>query len=379
MRLEEYKSGTFRQQFQYRSFQPSLVNHLWQWDEPQIDTLLAEANRRLGELNGLSLIVPDLDRFIQMHVVKEAQTSSRIEGTRTGMDEAIQDDPAEIEPEKRDDWKEVRNYIEAMNQSVAALAELPLSNRLLCNAHRILMQGARGETKSPGEFRRSQNWIGGATIDDAVFVPPHHEDVPEFMGDLENFWHNAAIHVPELIRIGITHYQFETVHPFLDGNGRIGRLLITLYLVDKKLLQHPCLYISDHLERNRTAYYDALERVRRTSDLEHWLRFFLVAVIETAKRSTETFQEILRLRGETTEKLGALGQKGVNAGRIVDYLYAKPFATSKELSTRLEMSQTTTDRMLAELVKLDIVREATGNKRNRIFYFHEYYMLFLRE
>ncbi len=182
-----------------------------------------------------------------------------------------------------------------------------------------------------------------------------------------------------MIRIGITHYQFETIHPFLDGNGRIGRLLITLYLVDKKLLKHPCLYISDHLERHRATYYDALERVRRTNDLEHWLRFFLVAVIETAKRSTETFQEILRLRGETTEKLATLGSRSVNAGRIVDYLYIKPVTTSKELSVRLELSQATTDRLLTELERLDVIREMTGKQRNRVFYFHEYYSLFLQD
>ena len=211
MTLSEYRSGTWKQQFRYQSFQPTPINQQWCWDDPRLDTLLAEANRRLGELNGLSLIVPDLDRFIHMHVVKEAQQSSRIEGTRTEMDEAIQEDPEEIAPEKRDDWQEVRNYVTAMNQAIKDLKNLPLSNRLLCDTHRTLMQGNRGEKKTPGEFRRSQNWIGGATLQDAVFTPPHHDDLPLLLSDLEAFWHNESIHVPQLIRIALSHYQFETI------------------------------------------------------------------------------------------------------------------------------------------------------------------------
>lgn len=377
MKIEDFQPGNYKPQFQYRSFDPVPVNRPWTWDSPEIHQLLAEASRHVGELNGLSLIVPDVDRFIQMHVVKEAQTSSRIEGTQTEMDEAMEDDPAEISPEKRDDWKEVRNYVQAMNQSIERLQTLPLSNRLLCEAHAILMQGVRGEGKTPGEFRRSQNWIGGATLADAVFIPPHHEDLPALMTDLEAFWHDGTIFVPELIRIAISHYQFETIHPFLDGNGRIGRLLITLYLVSKGLLRLPCLYVSAHLEQHRAAYYDALTAVRTRGDLAHWIRFFLVAINETAKKGVQTFQAIHRLRQTAMTQVQTLGKRAANAQRVLDLLYAKPATTAGALANRLGISQPTADRTLAELRKLGIVHELTGRRRNRVFYFKDYYQLFL--
>ncbi|MFU8848018.1 MAG: Fic family protein [Opitutales bacterium] len=377
MNLSEYQAGTWKAQYQYRSFQPSPVNLQWTWNDPQLNTMLAEANRRLGELNGLSFIVPDLDRFIEMHVVKEAQTSSRIEGTQTGMNEAIQEDPEAIDPEKRDDWREVRNYVTAMHTAIDALHALPLSNRLLCKTHSILMQGARGEHKTPGEFRRSQNWIGGATLADAVFIPPHQDDLPLLLSDLEAFWHNESIHVPHLVRIAISHYQFETIHPFLDGNGRIGRLLITLYLVSKGLLQKPCLYLSAHFEKHRTAYYDALSRARSSNDLNHWIRFFLTAIIETSKQATETFRAILKLRSKTTEQVHTLGRATPNAVRIVDYLYAKPVVTAQELAKQLDINANTANRMVQALRKLDILHEVTGQQRNRVYCFRDYYQLFL--
>ena len=295
MKFETFKAGQWKKRYQYKSFEPVPVNHEWTWEDPTINTLLEQATRALGELNAFSLIVPDVDLFIEMHVLKEAQTSSKIEGTQTGIDEALMPEE-QIRPEKRDDWREVHNYIEAVNTAIAKLQTLPLSNRLLKQTHAILMQGVRGEHKQPGEFRTSQNWIGGSNLSDATFIPPHHDGVTELMGDLEKFWHNEEIAVPHLVRAAISHYQFETIHPFLDGNGRIGRLLIPLYLVSHGLLAKPSLYLSDFFERNRASYYDALMQVRVSNDLIHWVRFFLNGVAQTATKGREIFSQILTLR-----------------------------------------------------------------------------------
>jgi Fic family protein len=297
MKMETFRAGVRRQRYQYKSFEPVPVNQEWVWEDAAINTLLETANRALGELNAFSLIVPDIDLFIEMHVVKEAQTSSRIEGTRTGMEEAVMSEE-QILPEKRDDWREVRNYIEAVNTAIAELQRLPLSNRLLRQTHEILMRGVRGEHKQPGEFRISQNWIGGSSLTDTVFIPPHPDGVPDLMADLEAFWHNELIVVPHLIRVAISHYQFETIHPFLDGNGRIGRLMIPLYLISHGLLAKPSLYLSDFFERNRPSYYDALMRAREANDLIHWVRFFLRGVAETAAKGRDVFQQVLALRTE---------------------------------------------------------------------------------
>jgi Fic family protein len=216
MKLEQFKAGVWRQQYQYKSFQPVPVNQPWIWEDATINALLERATGALGELNAFSLIVPDIDLFIEMHVTKEAQTSSRIEGTQTGLDEALLPED-QVQPEKRDDWREVRNYIDALNTAIGELESFPLSNRLLRETHAILMRGARGEHKQPGEFRSSQNWIGGSSLADAVFIPPHQNDVPVLMGDLEAFWHNETITVPHLVRIAISHYQFEPSIPFWIG------------------------------------------------------------------------------------------------------------------------------------------------------------------
>jgi len=234
MNINEYKSGPFTKQHGYKSFSPNPINREWRINNPEINTLLEEANLRLGELNAFSTFVPDVDVFIRMHIVKEATQSSRIEGTRTRMDEAVLE-AKDISPELKDDWQEVQNYIEAMSHSIKNLEKLPLSSRVIKEAHKILLKGVRRKNKLPGQFRTSQNWIGGATINDAVFVPPHHTLVPDCISDFEKFLNNAEIQVPHLIRIGIAHYQFEAIHPFLDGNGRIGRLLITLYLITQKV------------------------------------------------------------------------------------------------------------------------------------------------
>ena len=376
MKLETFRAGIWRQRYQYKSFEPVPINQQWFWEDPTINTLLGAANRALGELNAFSLIVPDIDLFIEMHVVKEAQTSSRIEGTQTGIDEALMSEE-QIQPEKRDDWREVRNYIDAVNTAMAELKHLPLSNRLLKQTHEILMRGVRGEHKQPGEFRTSQNWIGGSNLTDAVFIPPHPEGVPELMSDLEKFWHNDTITVPHLIRVAISHYQFETIHPFSDGNGRIGRLLIPLYLVSHGLLAKPSLYLSDFFERNRASYYDALMRVRVANDLIHWIRFFLNGMAETATKGREVFQQILALRTETEHAVLKLGKRVVNARQALNLLYRKPIISAADLEQALSVSTPTANALIRDFERLAILKEITGQQRGRSYVFERYLPLFL--
>lgn len=375
MDLKHYRSGKFTKQFGYRSFEPEPINREWVISQPELSILLEEANFRLGELNAFSIILPDVDVFLKMHIVKEATQSSRIEGTQTKMDEAVLGEK-DISPEKRDDWQEVQNYIEAMNYSINRLSKLSVSNRLLREAHKILMKGVRGKHKTPGEFRMSQNWIGGATLNDAKFVPPHYSLLPELMSDLEKFLNNDDIKVPHLIRIGIAHYQFEAIHPFLDGNGRIGRLLITLYLVNQKILNKPTLYVSDFIEKNRQHYYDNLLGVSLKSDIIQWLKFFLVGIVETANNAIDTFNNILKLRSNLENKIITLGKRIPNAKALLQYLYSKPVITVADVIKELEVTKQTANTLIQDFEKLGILKEQTGYKRNRIFVFENYLNLF---
>lgn len=377
MQVEKFIAGQWVQQYQYKSFSPVVVNQGWEWLDPQVNTLLEQASRALAELNALSLMVPDVDLFIRMHILKEANTSSRIEGTQTQMDEAIMR-KEQIAPEKRDDWQEVQNYIEAINVAVEDLKTLPLSNRILKKTHSILMSGVRGEHKMPGEFRISQNWIGGSNLNNAVFVPPHPQEVSDLMSDLEKFWHNENIQVPDLIRIAISHYQFETIHPFLDGNGRIGRLLITLYLVSKELLHKPALYLSDFFERNRGSYYDALTQVRASNDLLHWLKFFLTAVLETATNSKNTFMAIMKLRQDVEHQILALGKRAERAKVLLMHLYQKPLISVNEAAEVLDISHQSANALVKLLEEMHILSEATGYGRNRLYLFESYFSLFIK-
>ena len=376
MNFKDFKAGQWIQQYQYKSFSPVHINSEWTWSDPQINTLLEEAMQAIGELNAFSLIVPDVDLFIRMHVLKEANTSSRIEGTKTEIDEALK--PKEmVAPERRDDWQEVQNYIKAMTQAIEQLGQIPLSNRLLKATHKILLEGVRGEGKLPGEFRKSQNWIGGSGPSNAAFVPPQHTEVPDLMSDLEKFLHNDTIHVPHLIRIAISHYQFETIHPFLDGNGRIGRVLITLYLVSKGILKKPTLYLSAYIEKYKVAYYDALSHVRGSNDLGHWVRFMLTAVRDTAQKGKETFQSILEIRNEVEKAILSLGKRAANASLLLNYLYSRPIITPNEVAEMLSITHQSASSLIRGFEALNILKKWEKTGRNQSYVFGRYFALFL--
>jgi len=256
------------------------------------------------------------------------------------------------------------------------LDKLPLSNRLLKQAHKSLMQGVRGNRKTLGEFRKSQNWIGGASLRDAVFIPPHESSVSGLMSDLEKFLHNENLAIPQLIKIGIAHYQFETIHPFLDGNGRIGRLLITLYLVSNDLLTKPTLYLSDFFEKYRSLYYDNLTRVRTHNDLVRWLKFFLEGVRATSENSIQTFKNIIKLRSDAEAKIAKLGKKQEMAREFLQHLYSSPMVDSSDVVKLFKINISTALRLINDFVKLGILKEITGQKRNRNFVFEGYVKLF---
>ena len=374
--ISRFKSGRYSQQTGYKSFVPELINRQWHIDDPGLASLLSEADRKLGELNAFSQLIPNIDFFIKMHITKEATTSSRIEGTQTNMEEAFIK-KENLDPEKRNDWDEVHNYIQAVKYSIAKLRELPVSTRLIKETHALLLQGVRGEHKLPGSYRSSQNWIG-ATLKDAVFIPPHHSDLDALLGDMENFLHNDEVPVPPLIKIGIIHYQFETIHPFLDGNGRMGRLLITLFLVSNGLLHQPALYLSDFFERNRSHYYDYLHRVRTHNDMQQWLKFFLSGIRETSERSIQTFKDIIQLKDKIEQQLPAAFniRRIDNVKKILAILYQNPITSVAQIQEELALDKSTAARLINDFEKLGWLKELTGFKRNRLFVFEEYMHIF---
>ncbi|MEX1062660.1 MAG: Fic family protein [Balneolaceae bacterium] len=373
--MKNVNAGKYISQGHYESFEPGLIHRNWKLDDMNVIDLLSKADRQLGRLDMYSEYIPNIDLFISMHVAKEAIQSSKIEGTQTYIEEALMD-IEHVSVEKRDDWEEVQNYIAAMNTAIKELEKLPFSSRLIRNTHKVLMQGVRGEQKQPGNFRKSQNWIGGSSINDATFVPPVHESIPTLMGDLEKFMHDESLQIPDLIKIALMHYQFETIHPFLDGNGRVGRLMITLYLVSCGILKQPILYLSDFFEKNRADYYDKLMRVREKNDLKGWVLFFLHGVIETAKSSIQTFDGIMQLQKQIEKNLQTMGARSGNAQKVVYHLYKRPLVSAERVSDVAGVSMPTAYKLISTFEDLNILREVTGAERNRLYIFHEYVNLF---
>lgn len=374
--IEKYQSGHFEKGIGYKFFVPELINNEWSWRTPVINRLLEKAAIKLGELNSFARLVPNIDLFIQLHVTKEAVVSSRIEGTRTNIDEALLP-VEEIKPERKDDWLEVKNYIAALNNAMIELQNLPLSSRLLRNTHKILLQSVRGEHKLPGEFRTSQNWIGGASLSDAVFIPPQYQIVNSLMGDLDNFLNNDQIEVPALIRIAIAHYQFETIHPFLDGNGRIGRLMITLYLVNEGILEKPLLYLSEYFENNKELYYDNLIRVRTHNNMLQWIKFFLVGVEKTASNAVDRLSRVIQLKGDLESQINSgFGRRSNSALTLLNILFQNPVTTIDNAAKKCSLSYKAANDLVRIMQEKKLVEEVTGQSRNRIFIFKPYLDIF---
>jgi Fic family protein len=376
IQIENFKAGEIRQGIGYKYFLPNWVNIEWFWNDAKINKLIENASFQLGQLNSYAKLVPNINLFIHLHITKEAVVSSRIEGTQTHFDEAFLQ-KENILPERKDDWQEVKNYTDALNTAIKALDSLPLSSRIILQTHEMLMQGVRGEKKTPGQYRKSQNWIGGMSLADAVFIPPHHDHLHELIGDLENFIHNDNIEIPLLIKAAILHYQFETIHPFLDGNGRIGRLLITLFLIEKQVLTKPLLYLSSYFEKDKSLYYDNLTRVRTHNDILQWIKYFLVGIEQTAKTAVETLSKVIDLKTNTENLIQSQFGKRLKTGLLLhNYLLQQPLVSIKDVQEVCKL----TPKAAGELVKIfeehKILKEFTGQFRNKIFIYEPYLDLF---
>ncbi|CAC9598524.1 Fic domain protein, Pden_3305 type [uncultured Gammaproteobacteria bacterium] len=373
MRISTFKAGRFQSidAYHYKYFLPEFINHSFEIDSGPLQVQLEKSTRLLGELNAMARMVPDIDLFIMSFINNEATQSSKIEGTQAELDDAFKTEN-DINMEQKDDWLEVFLYIDTIKNAIKKLDELPIGVRLIKQMHKTLLSSGRGKNKMPGEFRTSQNWIGGTSIDSAEFIPPHQNLVSELMSDLEHFLHKQNS-VPDIIKIAIIHYQFETIHPFLDGNGRIGRILIPLYLVNKGTLSKPLFYMSAFFEANKGAYYKKLMNARLKNEFSDWIMFFLKGVEQTAEHSIETLVEIMNLKSDLTKKIqNESGNRSSNNLRLFNELFQTPFLSVGQAKEKLSVSSTTAKHVVDDLVKMNILKELTKNKRNRLFAFQPY-------
>ena len=359
-------------EFRYQSFLPTPLQEVRLKDMGgDFQALLAKTSRLIGRIDGLNSGIPDIDLFISMYVRKEALLSSQIEGTQATLDDIL--DP-EAEENQNADVAEVLNYIKEADFAIKRMNEIPLCLRLLRETHKILMTGIRGSEKDPGEFRNSQNWIGpvGSSLKTASYVPPCTDDMTAALGELEKYINADDAEPDVLIRAALIHYQFETIHPFLDGNGRIGRLLIILYLIQKQLLEKPVLYISYFLKLNRPEYYELLTNVRISGNYEQWLSFFIRALYQTADDALAAIEKLIDLRRMNHKKISGLGRSAKSAGLVYDYIEKRPIIDVGKTSMELQMPFTTVSRAVEHLCQLGILRPTKAVKRNRRFAYEDY-------
>ena len=355
----------------YQSFKPNPLPPIPEIEmDGEIVKLLVDANKQLVKLDTASQLISNADLFISMYVRKEALISSQIEGTQCTLDDVL--DP-EVEANANLDVSDVINYVKATQYALKRLERLPLCCRLIREIHEVLMENVRGQDKTPGEFRHSQNWIGPAncSLKDARYIPPNVEDMQTAMSDLEKYI-NENVDYDPLIRAALIHYQFETIHPFLDGNGRIGRLLILLYLMEQRLIEKPVIYISYFLKKNQIEYYDRISEVRRTGNFEQWIRFFLEAVSKAASDSLEAIRQLSVLHDTNVEKLPKTTRSKDNLRAVFDYIEQYPIIDIKRTAKELEVSYNTVAAAVRKLVELGIMHETTKAARNRVFAYEEY-------
>ena len=373
------RAGRFiRQAGGYRAFVPAALPPPDLTLDPQLQALLSTADLALGRLDGATKLLPDPDFFVLMYVRREAVVSSQIEGTQASLMDVLEYEAEMDQAERRVDVVEIANYVAAMNHGLGLLPTLPISRRLLCEVHAVLMKDVRGgePQKTPAEFRRSQNWIGGASPATARFVPPPWEEVGPAFADLERFLHDDEP-MPALIKAGIAHAQFETIHPFLDGNGRVGRLLISFWLVEQQVIQRPILYPSLFFKENRGDYIERLQAIRDDGAWEDWLAFFVDGIGQVAEEAAGRALEIVQLRDDDQRLIAEkLGKRAPNALALLEHLFRQPVVSAKLVESMVDVSQPTASALVRDLEEISILRERTGKRRNRLFAYQPYLDLF---
>lgn len=376
----ENRAGTYvKQSAGYSAFQPAKLppNPVIEWDD-ELYNLLSKADRALGRLDGSIQTLPDPDLFVFMYVRKEAVLSSQIEGTQSSLNDVLEAEAAIQDSTRPRDVREVLNYVDAMNHGLERLKSLPLSMRLIREIHEHLLRGVRGNQANPGEIRSSQNWIGpgGCTLNEAIFVPPPPHDVAGHLSELEKFLHEQD-NIPPLIKIGLAHSQFETIHPFLDGNGRAGRLLITFFLCHETILTRPVLYISYYFKRHRQEYYELLQSVRDNGDWEPWLKFFLKGIATVSLEATETARAIVSLRERHRNIIiENFGRAAGNGLRILERLYRAPYISIPQVRDALNITYPPAAELVQRFVDAEILNEITGRERNKFYQYSSYIHLF---
>ena len=372
MKLETNRAGILkRMQSDYECFIPHNLKELKLDIDDQLQSLINKAYLLLGRLDGMAITLPDIDLFVSMYVQKEAVISSQIEGTQASLIDVLQKDRNN---EKIKDTEEIVNYIKATNYAFKRLEELPLCMRLIKETHSVLLSGVRGNEKSPGEFRKSQNWIGytRCTLNTASFVPPSPEEMEHSLSDLEKYIHEDSF-IPNLIKIALIHYQFETIHPFLDGNGRMGRLLIVLFLKERGLIEYPVLYLSYFFKKNRNRYYELLNNVRIKGEFEEWIKFFIKGICEISEDAISSIQKIIELKKADIEKIRNIPKGNIsNLLLIYDYLLKHPFLETEDIRRLSDLSKPTVNKLLETLIELEILELVEEKKRYKQYVYRKY-------
>lgn len=372
MKLETNRAGILkRMQSDYECFIPHNLKELKLDIDDQLQSLINKAYLLLGRLDGMAITLPDIDLFVSMYVQKEAVISSQIEGTQASLIDVLQKDRNN---EKIKDTEEIVNYIKATNYAFKRLEELPLCMRLIKETHSVLLSGVRGNEKSPGEFRKSQNWIGytGCTLNTASFVPPSPEEMEHSLSDLEKYIHEDSS-ISNLIKTALIHYQFETIHPFLDGNGRMGRLLIVLFLKERGLIEYPVLYLSYFFKKNRNRYYELLNNVRVKGEFEEWIKFFIKGICEISEDAISSIQKIIKLKRIDMEKIRNIPKGNISSLLLVyDYLLKHPFLETEDIRLLSDLSKPTVNKLLETLTELEILELVEEKKRYKQYVYKKY-------